>query len=130
MKIISMVVNPLSFIVIASAWLFTSYFPATVAAPSQIIGKGKGRGSIILDLSDASHPQARLKLAGNASHVGKFTVDGTGAVSWNETRYVPSSAASFIITSGNGDTLIGSFAYDLNWSPGLYELTGRAEITG
>lgn len=130
MKTISIKVNPLSVAVLACALVFMSHSPRTVAGPSQIIGKGKGTGSITLDLSDPSHPEAQLKLAGNASHVGKFTVEGAGAVSWNGTRYVPSAPASFTVTSGDGDTLIGNFAYDLDWSPGLYELTGRAEISG
>jgi hypothetical protein len=115
---------------LGSALLVISGSPASVAGPSKIIGKGKGTGSITLDLSDANNPRAQLRLKGNASNFGKFTVEGDGAISWNGTRYVPTSPASFTVTSGDGDTLIGAFAYDLNWSPGLYELTGRAEISG
>ena len=116
--------------VMTSALLIMVHSPQLAAGPSQINGKGKGTGSITLDLSNPTQPRAQLKLAGNASQVGKFTVEGAGAVSWNGTRYVATAPAAFLVTSGNGDTLIGTFPYDLDWSPGQYELTGRAQISG
>jgi hypothetical protein len=127
MKTISRCVH--SVVLIFSALLAISSPTSVFAGRSQIIGTGKGTGAITLEGIEASHPRARLSLRGNATHIGKFTVEGSGAVVLNGTHYEPSTAASFTVTSGNGDTLIGSFAYDLNWSPGQYELTGRAEIT-
>lgn len=114
--------------VVSMAVAILSSIHSISAQPSTIIGQGKVKGAITLVVSEAPNAQANLNLAGTASHIGKFTIQGSGAVSFNGTRYVQTAPAVFIVTDANGDSLLGTFDYDLNWVPGTYELSGRAEI--
>jgi hypothetical protein len=83
------------------AFLATLVLAGPAAAQHQVPFEGSLEGSVTLTPLSPTSASADLEATGNATHLGRFTVSGTGVVDFEANLGV----TSYTFTAADGDTL-------------------------
>ena len=110
------------------AVLATLGLAGPAAAQHQVPFRGTLEGFVTLTPLGPTSASADLEATGNAAHLGRFTVSGTGVVDFAANIGV----VTYTFTAANGDTLtaIAIGSAEPTESPVVIKVTEEATITG